>query len=239
MNLHSENSHIGDIIWGVAALSRVPGDHVLRCNPEYHKQLRELVEGTSIAIEDCSNIPRDSFDCWIASGRFRGIHYRDDIDIMGFVRTYFNAMMNEAGFGCVFPTRQDMLLDLPAINNAKHDFHGILVINADPKSGQCPRYSSSEMDALIRDLEDSHPSVLAIEKADLTLAQIGVLSVNAKLIIGCATGPWWPTMNRMNAGTPRVCMLDPMRLYYGDSVPIVHASCANKAREMLKVINYL
>lgn len=245
MNCHSHNAHLGDLQWCLTAMSRLRGPHTLCCNEAYVPALTELVGGTGITIEDCSHVRPDSFDAWIASGRFAhlGIHYRDDIDIMGFVQRYFNAMGEEAGLGKPFPTREDMLCVWPRLNphlvpKLARVFTGILVINADPKSGQCPGYSSSEMDALIQDMEAAGNSVCSVEGANLSLVQIGALSIHAKLIIGCATGPWWPTLNAWNKDTQRICMLSRMMLDYG-SVPIVHANNAEEMRTIMRGMGFL
>lgn len=240
MNIHSSNAHLGDLQWSIIALSRLPGPHVLRCNPEYHQALRELVEGMPVTIEDCSSIPGDSLDCWIASGQVPGVEYRDDIDIMGFVQHYFNGL---GMMGCgerPFIFREDMVCDFPSIHSCPvKPFEGIMVINSDPKSGQCPGYSSSEMDALIVRLQDKGHSVCAIEKADLSLVQIGALSIHSKLILGCATGPWWPTVNRWNCDTQRICMLHKMKLDYGSVVPTIHANDASEVAAILEGMGYL
>lgn len=242
MNLHSENSHLGDLQWSLIALSRLPGPHTLRCAPEYHQALRELVNGLPITIDYCDDIPPNSMNCWIASGLFerQGIIYRDDIDIIGFVQRYFNAMSAEAGFEPCFPTREDMLCDFPSIHSyPTQPFEGIMVINADPKSGQCPGYSSSEMDALILRMENAGHSVCAVEKSGLSLVQIGALSIHAKLIVGCATGPWWPAVSSWTAETPKICMLSPMRLDYGPRVPITHAANANEVANIMEGMGLL
>lgn len=245
MNCHSFNSHLGDLIWALTAMSRLPEGHVLRCHPDYVKPLNELAEGLRITVfgmMDERDHAKDSFNCWIASGLFAtmGLFYRDDTDILGFVQRYFNEIGKEAGLGEPFPTRESMLCDFPSITTyaQTQPFNGILVVNCDPKSGQCPRYSSSEMDALIERLHHAGHSVLAVEKAELSLVQIGALSTNAKLIIGCATGPWWPTMNVWNKDTQRICMLSPMKLDYG-SVPIVHAADAAEVATILTGMGYL
>lgn len=209
------------------------------CNPIYHTQLKELVAGTDISIEDLSNVRPDSMDFWMASGLFehQGVHYRDDIDILGFVQKYFNAMGEAVNLGRPFERREDMLCAWPTLDVAT-TFRGILFINADPKSGQCPGYSSSEMDGVIERTRDKGHSVCAIDGANLTLAQIGRLSIGAKLIVGCATGPWWPTLNRLNRDTQRICMLAPMRLDYG-SVPIVHAKNAAEVATIMEGMGFL
>lgn len=250
MNCHSENSHLGDLQWCLVAMSRLRGPHTLCCNPIYHDQLRELVAGTDITIKDLGHIPVDSMDSWIASGLFesQGIRYENQTDIMGFVQKYFNAMGREGGLGDPFERREDMMCAWPSMQkctsrNPDHvkwnNFTGILFINADPKSGQCPGYSSSEMDALIQNTEAAGNSVCSIGGSDLTLAQIGQLSTFAKLIVGCATGPWWPTMNVWNKNVQRICMLNPMRLDYGPGVPIVHAKNAAQAQDIMKQIGFL
>lgn len=246
MNLHSNHCHLGDLQWALIFLSRMLGQHTLRCKPEYVDALRELVAGLPITIDDCSNVPPDSMDCWIASGLFerQGVQYRDDIDILGFVARYFNAMAVETNQPAPFLRREDLLCDFPSIRawsimveELGNPFTGILVINCDPKSGQCPRYSSSEMDALIVKLENAGHSVCAVEKAGLSLVQIGALSIHAKLIIGCAAGPWHVCQNVCNKDTQRIAMISPMRLDYG--TPLVHAADATQVETILQGMGYL
>lgn len=242
MNVHSEHSHLGDSIWCLNALHHMPGTHTLRCAPEYVDPLRELVAGTNIFIEDCSNVPPDSRNYWIASGLYerQGIRYQDNVDIMGFVQKYFNAMSEDGGFAPCFPRREDMVAEWPSLWMPTYEeFHGVLFINCDPKSGQCPRYSSSEMDALIERTKNAGHSVWGIEKAGLSLPQIGSLALTAKIIVGCATGPWWPTVNKWNKDTQRICLLDPMRLDYGSAVPTVHAKDAGEVVTIMERMGFL
>lgn len=247
MNVHSEHSHLGDCQWALQALYRMPGTHTLRCKAEYVDALRELVAGTNIFVDDCSAVPVDSRDFWIASGLYErvGVRYQDDVDILGFVQRYFNAMASDAGFEPCFPTRESMVCAWPSIQKEYPsvedfmDFRGILFINADPKSGQCPYYSSSEMDTLIQRTEDVGHSVFAIEKAELSLPQIGALSIHAKLIVGCATGPYWPTVNKWNRDTQRIVMLDPMRLDYGTSCPSIYAKNAAEVEKIMEGMGFL
>ncbi len=247
MNCHSDHAHLGDLQWCLTAMSRLRGPHVLCCKPEYVQALQELVQGTDITVEDLSHIRPSSFNCWIASGSFEhmGVRYRDDIDIQGFVQNYFNAMARTYGYlDEPFPTRDAMLCEWPSLKPPEVEsdlpfFRGILFINADPKSGQCPGYSSSEMDALVQNAEAAGNSVCSIDGAGLTLVQIGRMSVHAKLIVGCATGPWWVTLNVWNKTTQRICLLDPMRLDYGPGVPIVHAKTAAEAQSIMKGMGFL
>jgi len=196
-------------------------------------------------VEDCSAIPPDSRDYWIASGLYErvGVRYQDNVDILGFVQKYFNAMAAEVGFEPCFPTRESMTCAWPSIQQYDAEVHskfrGILFINCDPKSGQCPCYSSSEMDALIRKTEDAGHSVLAVEKAELSLVQIGALSIHTKLIVGCATGPFWVTANRWNVDTQRIVMLDPMRLDYGTSCPSLYAKNAAEVEKIMEGMGFL
>lgn len=242
MNLHSNHAHLGDLVWALTFLQRLRGEHTLRCKPEYVEPLRELVEGLPITVEDCSHIPPDSRDCWIACGAFehQGVRYQNDIDILDFVRRFFHAMAVDVGQPEVFLHREELLCQFPAIVDEEENwgFEGILIINCDPKSGQCPGYSSSEMDALIKKLNLAGHSAVGVEGADLSLVEIGALALKAGLIIGCATGPWHVCQNLLNRKTQRICMLDPMRLNYGD-VPILHASNAAEVEQHLVDLKYL
>lgn len=209
----------------------------MHCNPEYHFQLRELIAGLPIEIKDCQNIPTESIDFWIASARYEsmGLHYDSQIDITAFVMEYLNCMAEECGYARPIKERREMLLDFPSIAGfSLLDEIDVLFLNVDPKSGQCPHYSSSEMDALEIKLIESGLIVASVKDFRYTLAAVGRLSTRAKMIIGCATGPFWPTMNAWSEGAKHIVMLDPQRLNYGPTVDIEHASCADGVEDILR-----
>lgn len=236
MIVHSRNSHLGDCIWALILLSKLEGNHAMHCNPEYHNELRELVEGLPIEIKDCENIPTESIDFWIASGRYesKGLRYESQIDIMGFVLNYLSCMKREAGYDTPILKFTDLLCSFPSIKPAFAPHKDkILIVNADPKSGQCDGYSSSEMDSLISLISERHLYV-SIQNGSYSLTHIGRLASEAKLIIGCATGPLWPCLNIWNKDTPKIIMLDPQRLQYGGEGNILHAPNVSKVEEILR-----
>lgn len=236
MITHSRNCHLGDAIWCLILLSRLEGNHVMHCNPEYHKELRELVEGLPIDITGCENIPTESIEFWIASGRYesKGLRYESQIDIMGFVMEYLNYMAEECGYEGPLKERRDLLCDFSSISHfgTANREKPILVINSDPKSGQCDGYSSSEMDELISKLS-KRKRVISVHGKGYTLRNIGQMSRDSALIIGCATGPLWPCMNVWNESTLKIVMLDPQRLDYGNSSLIQHAANAAQVEDIL------
>ncbi len=241
MIFHSDNAHFGDLFWALLTMSKTAGSHTLHCNPVYHAELRGLAEGLPIAIEGLGNIPPNSLNCWIASGQFPGIDYRDNIDIMAFVMRYMNALCRESGQKDAFKTREDLLCGFPSIERGLSCESEIMVLNADPKSGQCPRYSSSEMDGLISLLRTKHEVVISNSQScshSFSTRDIGSMSRFVKLIIASATGPMHPTFNIWNKDVPRIVLLDPMRLNYG-TVPIEHAACAEEAQHILERTGWL
>lgn len=62
--------HLGDCIWHLMFLRKLGGIHTLHCNEEYHKELRDLTEGTQIALGSLSSLPDGVLDCWINLSNF-------------------------------------------------------------------------------------------------------------------------------------------------------------------------
>lgn len=236
-------AHLGDCLWIANMLSKIPEHHVFSLPKEYHDEMGELLAGLDIeltSIEEMSEECRQN-DCWIANGRFsqsHGLNYQNDIDIIGFVMKYMNAQCEVSGHAPVFNERRDFLCSFPAIGNYTHPIRtGILVINADPQSGQCAGYSNSEMDDICTKLFKKRHPVMEIKNHSMTLADIARVSLISRLIIGAATGPLWATFNIWNKDAQRIVLLEPQRLDYG--IPVRHAANAAQVEEILKETGWL
>lgn len=239
-------ANIGDCIWLAIMLSKLPGEHVLYVKLDYVAQLRELVTGTLIRVESVTQMPPGTQDGWIANGRFEseGLVYRNQIDILGFVRAYMNHVAC-AGRDLI-PNAESFLCDFPApasyVPTLQFD---ILALNCNPLSGQCPGYSGSEFDGLLSQLQEKGHRIQATNPTkscpwgNFTLAQIAYLSTRCGIIIGVASGPLFPTFNIWNKAAKRYVFLDPMRLDYGPNVSIKHAGSAEEMRQLLVQDGYL
>ncbi len=238
MNVSCATGHLGDQLWIGIMLSKIPEHHVFAMPKEYHPQMIELFEGLDIEVIDVEGMPEEcaTNDCWIANGR-TGLRYDDPIDILGFVRRYMNAHCSLAGIAPVFDKPEDFLCSFPSIkNNWIMPGGHILAVNCDPLSGQCPQYSRNEFDEILEKLAMRHKVICTnpTSKApcgNFSLAEIGSISTNAKLIIGIASGPLPVTFNIFNKETPRHIFLDPMKLDYGRPLEC-HANAASMVQAL-------
>lgn len=215
--------HLGDLIWAARLLHAVPGLHDFYMNATYVPEMTAILEGTGISVFDQEGKPEEflrNTDCWIANGR-SGFPYDHPRDIVDFIRRYMNALGEQAGFPNVFPDRYSMLTQFPStLKHCPAPEFDILALNTDPGSYQCPNYSNDEFDVLLSELGKKQ-KVLAINPTKsvpwgrFNIAQIGNLSMRAKLIIGGASGPVFPTFNIWNTTIPRYVFLDPIFLDYG------------------------
>ena len=231
--------HLGDALFSLSYLMRCAGNHSLFVLPEYVDSLSHLAAGSRVTVRSAHELPANAEDTWMANGRHEAAHnlyFRNDIDIIGFVHTYFNH------FGKAWEDRSQMLFDFPWLK--KHsDKQFILFLNTSPMSGQCPGYSQEEMNRLALDLTLDHYHVVKVVDDNgghsFSLTQIAVLSSMASMIIGGASGPFFVTMNTSAADVPRIVLLDPMRLDYGPNVgPIYNVKSATEAREVLKSMGF-
>ena len=230
--------HLGDILWGLAYVMRCAGNHTYHVPNHVIPELQPLAAGTNVTIGSIDNMPPNTEDVWIANGRHEnsGVQWTGQIDIVGYIHTYFNA------FGKAWEDRSQMLFDFPWLK--KHsDKQFILFLNTSPMSGQCPGYSQEEMNRLALDLTLDHYHVVKVVDDNgghsFSLTQIAVLSSMASMIIGGASGPFFVTMNTAAADVPRIVLLDPMRLDYGPTVgPIHNVKYAGEAREVLKSMGF-
>ncbi len=154
--------------------------------------------------------------------------------IIGFVLNYLNHLGGMCGTPApVFTDREQFLFDIPRGHRIPQ--FDILVVNAQPTSGQVPEFDNAQMNDLITKLA-LHNSVICTNPttaknaltADCSILRIGQMAQRCSLIVGVATGPIWTTFNRQNRHVRRHILLSPMRLDYGPAVPIAcHANMAS------------
>jgi hypothetical protein len=229
MILQSGPSHLGDIVWCLTALRRIPGPHILFTPAEYQPQLLDLCEHRLIELAPLEQALPDAKCTWIGCGRFtaQGLTWRNDIDVVDFLMKWSNLMCVENGIAPQFIHRQDMLADWPAIQrHAEAPEFDVLVINALPLSGQIPRYDNVEMNALIEELAAKYrvivtnptPAKGAIPFSG-TLSQIANLGLRSKFVVANATGPSWGLHNVWSQSIPTYLMVDPYKLDYSRPMP--------------------
>lgn len=248
MNYQSGPSHLGDTAWCLLALRRIPGPHTFFTPVEYHPQLIDLCENRRIELAPLEQAPPDARCTWIGCGRFESqwLRWSNQVDIVGFLMQWSNLLCIENGIEPQFVNRQDMLADWPAIcRHSEAPEFDALVINAQPMSGQIPRYSNSEMNSLIEELTTRHRVLVTNETTAKdamqfsgTISQIGNLSLRAKFIIANATGPMWGIHNVWSQGIAKYIMCDPYLLDYGQPMPH-HGLVALGLRQNLIADNWL
>lgn len=230
MNYTSGPSHLGDIIWALIWLRRIPGSHTLFCPVEYHAQLLECVEGREISIRASAFAPPDAKCTWIGCNRFPGITWAMQPDLVKFLMEWGNAMAGENGLPPQFIERQDMLCDWPQIERFEDQGEfDALVINCHPLSGQCPRMNHDELDSLIAELGDRHRVIVTnpttatnVKQVNISISKIGNLATQAKFIVAVASGASACIHSIYSMPVKKYLMLDsPLTLDYG-GIPMPH-----------------
>lgn len=219
------NSHLGDCAWFCHVLRRIPGPHVYYVPVEYHWQIAECLEGCDVELRDVKDAPPDALNTWIACGRFEcmGVRYENNIDIVDYLHRWDNALLFEAGNALALKERKDLLFDFPAIRrNVVAPEFDVLVVNAAPRSGQCPKWSNHEMDDLIKLLSDrykvvttNNTTVEAVNTISASVCSIGNLALRAQFVVAVGTGPSWCIHSIWSGHIPSYVFLDPIRLDYG------------------------
>lgn len=234
MNYASNQSHVGDCVWALIALRKIPGQHTFFTPREYHSQLIQCCEDTEITLAPLEEATPDALSTWIGCGRFanQGVSWQaltGHIDLIDFLMKWSNCMCAENGMVPRFNTRQDMLPDFPAINRHYDavDFE-VLVINCPPKSGQCPRWDQGEMDELITEIGAKYRTIVTnpttatnVEQVTATVCEIGNLALRAKFVVAVASGAHWGIHSVWSQGVKKYLFLDdPISLDYGLTLPM-------------------
>ena len=204
---------------------RHPSDTFFHYVHECHlEQLREAIEDLpNISLYSLDVKPSESINVWKNAGAVTdefGFFERhpNRNDFAGFHMTWFAYLSNQMDLPNVFVYPTDLLFDYPAIQrDVSHrlpfwsgdKFPEILFVNSRPCSGQCLAYDSVDyFDPLIAELSAKHslivtqpskiPNIPCTTSTEMTISEIGALSLRCPYVIGVATGPLWPTFNIWN-----------------------------------------
>jgi hypothetical protein len=156
-------------------------------------------------------------------------------DFCAFHIAWFGHIAQQMGLRPVFEKPTDFLFDYPAIQKDvtrrlptgyQLEKFDILFINSRPCSGQCMAYDDlNYFDPLIEELKKRYCLIVTQKtglpplsgewgircttETEMTVSEIGSLSLRCNYIIGVATGPLWPTFNIWNqqSVTRRIVML--------------------------------
>jgi hypothetical protein len=221
---------LGDTYWHCLFLRKIGGAHTFYCREEYHKELRDVLEGCDVTlkpIQDHTEAP-DAIDAWIGSDQKPGRSWYAKgcpNDVVKFLMEWFAELAAEVCMVSPFNERSDLLADYPALELPARVSH-VLIINANPQSSQCPGYIPDEMSRLAIRISKIYNTTVTNNINDgspfFSLSQIGAMSRTAKLIISVATSPIFATFNIWNKDVPRYILLDPLKLDYGIPAKIEH-----------------
>lgn len=220
----SANGHLGDAVWSAIAFRKIGGQHTFYVPFHYIGCITECLEGTEIEVKEISTAPPDALSTWIACGRYEGsgVRYNHQTDLVAYLLQWSNAMARECGVAkTLFQQRQDMLCDFPAIQrDVEAPEFDVLVVNAQPLSGQCPQFDNREMTTLIAQLAEKHkvlctnPVELDVPRIDTGICGIGNLANRAKLVVAVSTGAS-ACIHNVFAEPRTMLLLSPIVLDYG------------------------
>lgn len=243
----SANAHLGDCLWHANILRHIGGKHTFYAPSVYMPELSECLEGTEIEVKDILHSPADALSTWIACGRFesQGVRYDNQTDLVAYLLQWANAIGRECGEPkTLFRQRQDMLCTFPAIQrDVDAPAFDVLVVNAQPLSGQCPQFDNAELNALIERLATKHrvlctnPNTAGAPTIQISICGIGNLANRAKIVVAVSTGASACAHNIF--GEPRtLLLLAPIVLDYGRT-NLSHFNNVSEVTEQLKAEGWL
>jgi hypothetical protein len=182
---------------------------IFHIEPSYIPEIQKHVGifNVHIVLADLADIPKSSIDCWIGRDDF---YYRDP-ERGKYNEVYMrfcNLMCANMGLKNPIISPQSMLMDNEEIrrNTALSRGYDYLIINSAPGSGQF-NYSTEEFAQYIRGLRQRGHRVITTVKIDdipctrdrdLSLLEIGNVSLYVKKIIAIHTAPIHGTFNIWN-----------------------------------------
>lgn len=213
---------LGDCFWHCLFMRRLakrqPEDSfILYCNPAHWNQLNEVVKDLpNIALKDAGKRPSEARNCWIGE---KWYSHPLCHDIVAFLVDWFRFLAEEAKLEPVFNLRGDLLADYPALQATKtRDANHWLIVNSYPQSGQWG-FNLEDMRRFITQLRQRY-EVSVTDPRFGSITDVGKISQGCGMIIGCATGPMWPTFNIWNGpDVRRIMWMAETKLDYGWAIP--------------------
>ncbi len=194
------------------------------------------------------HLPSDSINAWRGDNQFWYSH-PDRLDFVKFhVEAWFPYLADKMNVENPIKRAEDMLFDYPAIAASSllaHPPFDVLLINSQPGSGQFASYSAWELGNLGGQIAEKGFSVIATSPVvhrdivctadqNLSVTQIGHLSLHCHTIVMVSTGPSWATFNVWNQKSIklRVILLDSERVHLAPNT--MHCARIEEAAEVLK-----
>lgn len=162
-----------------------------------------------------------AIDCWKNSGgAWEGSPLRWDWS--GYHLWLHEATARTMGFDSPFSRREHLLLDYPGLDARKTPGEfDVLVVNSEPCSGQVKAmtaHGSGLFDELVRELDVNHRVITTLKVPGIactmdygdSISGVGCISRICRVIVGVATGPWWPCLSTHvhHNATPHAVLLD-------------------------------
>lgn len=203
---------------------------VARANPErqfVHHALNQHLFQLRDVVEDIPNIelaehthmtPHDAICAWIGADRYWYQHANRN-DFVVFYLDWFVRLAKQMHVENPIRDVQAMLFDYPSIlKPVPPSFTGnfeVLIVNSAPGSGQFSGYNAYALAHLANEIAakghkvistsavppGATATVLSTTTENLSVTQIGHLSLHCPTILMVATGPGWPTFNIWNRET--------------------------------------
>lgn len=250
-------ANYGDNFWHLNYLRRLaekyPDIRFTHCpKPELLGQLGEVTADLpNIELRSVVDRLPGSIDAWIGAESYIWSQPGANTEHIPFMMGWFQHLSKKIGLESPITEPVHLLLNYPALLrrtglSKRYDF---LIINAAPTSGQFRDYSEAKMTAFVDKLHQRHkviatgkcdvPGLLTAQDHNLSLTDIGSISLLCDRIVGVATGPIWPTFNIWNHHRcpNRIMMLD--REYLRHDEHCQHARSIGEAEDMLKEANLL
>ncbi len=197
---------------------------------QYLKQLQDVVADVhNIELTDFNyTTPSDSINAWRGDNQFWYSH-PDRLDFVKFhVEAWFPYLAEKMDVENPIKCQTDMLFDYPAIAASPlltHPSFDVLLINSAPGSGQFTGFNEWELGRLGSEIAEKGFSVISTAATpsgkipctadqNLSVTQIGHLSLHCHTILMVSTGPSWPTFNTFNFNSirHRIILLDSERV---------------------------
>jgi len=209
--IHTYNEyHLGDQLVHLNYLRKVCEENphlefTHHCNAKHHGQLRPLLEGVAIELQDLYT-PPGAINAWIGHANFFYEHPHR-ADWVQFHLAWFERLSSVLEVPNPIACREDLLFDYPELKGLATPHYDYLIINSPPQSGQLPDYHPDFFIKMAQNLKNEGKSVITTMPTGVcentldmgfTVTDIGALSRNVDHIVGVATGPMWTTFNIFN-----------------------------------------
>jgi hypothetical protein len=169
------------------------------------EELERYVDRDCVELRSDAAVPPNSAELWMKND-IEGVNYGNNFTLYYklFYRNILRTLgLNEEGIDTSLFQKEDYLEEIYTGLDDKYKDIDVLVINAEPKSGQFD-YNSEEMNALIHELHKKFrivttspmdPNIPSTMGGGLALQDIGAISTHAKYIFGIHSGPLIPCFN--------------------------------------------